>query len=96
PYALTEDLTKEISGESANVVEEKVVDGKEKPLINEEKNVDLENGKTALLNMVNQETLQLGGVEFSPNQYAQLTDRINKANTLTELQEIEEIITKCM
>jgi hypothetical protein len=46
--------------------------------------------------MVNQETLQLGGVEFSPNQYAQLSDRINKANTLTELQEIEEIITKCM
>jgi hypothetical protein len=96
PYALTEDLTKEISGESTNVVEEIVVDNKEKPLINEEKNVALENGKTALLNMVNQETLQLGGVEFSPNQYAQLTDRINKANTLTELQEIEEIITKCM
>jgi len=96
PYALTEDLTKEISGESANVVEEIVVDNKEKPLINEEKNVDLENGKTALLNMVSQETLQLGGVEFTPNQYAQLTDRINKANTLTELQEIEEIITKCM
>lgn len=96
PYALTEDLENEISGESANVTKENVVDITKKPLINEEKNVALENGKTALLDTIAKETLYLGGVEFSPNQYAQLTDRINKSATIAELQEIEEIINKCM
>ena len=96
PYALTEDLENEISGESANVTEENVVDITKKPLINEEKNVILENGKTALLSIVAQETLYLGGVEFSPNQYGQLIDRINNATTIAELQELEDNINKCM
>lgn len=96
PYALTEDLENEISGESANVTEEKVVDTTKKPLINEEKNVILENGKAALLDIVAKETLYLGGVEFSPNQYAQLSARINNATTIAELQELEDNINKCM
>jgi len=96
PYALTEDLFNEVSGENANVVDEKVVDIKEKPLINEEKNVILENGKAALLDIVAKETLYLGGVEFSPNQYAQLSARINNATTIAELQELENNINKCM
>lgn len=96
PYALTEDLENEISGESANVTEENVVDLTKKPLINEEKNVILENGKAALLDIVAKETLYLGGVEFSPNQYAQLSARINNATTIAELQELEDNINKCM
>jgi len=65
-------------------------------LINEEKNVILENGKAALLDIVAKETLYLGGVEFSPNQYAQLSARINNATTIAELQELEDNINKCM